>query len=440
MARQALIKLRRGSGLPANNSLEEGELAIDISAKRLYSANSSGIAFSLSGDSYNLEQGGNSTQATITLTVDNDSLSNDTITIVGGTDVTVAGNSSQVTINDSSTLSSVTGRGATTSDAVGFGNTTITGFANVTTDLHVGTTSQFDGAITVGNSTVNAVISAAGNIDTDGTLIVAGDITAASDVDITGEANTSTLRVRSTSNFDGAITVGNSTVNAVIASSGNIDTDGTLTVGGTTTLNSALTVNDQATITTALTVGNSTVNVAISGSTGDINADGNIDAGGNLTVAGTANLATSAEVGTTLDVGGVANFNDTTQASSTSSGAVVIDGGVGIAKNLYVGGNLFVEGTTTQVSSTTVTIDDNLIKLAANQGASGDDIDAVDAGWYMTYDVANTQYYSGVVRDTSDSNKAFVFFEGVTSEPSSTVTYTSSDLAYIVAIIDGGTY
>ena len=57
MARQALIKLRRGTGLPANNALQEGELAIDISAKKLYSANSNGNAFTLSGtnleDKYN---------------------------------------------------------------------------------------------------------------------------------------------------------------------------------------------------------------------------------------------------------------------------------------------------------------------------------------------------------------------------------------------------
>ena len=44
MARQALIKLRRGTGAPGANVLAEGELAIDIAAKKLYSANSSGSA------------------------------------------------------------------------------------------------------------------------------------------------------------------------------------------------------------------------------------------------------------------------------------------------------------------------------------------------------------------------------------------------------------
>ena len=194
------------------------------------------------------------------------------------------------------------------------GNTTITGFANVTSTLMVGTTSQFKGAIHVGNSTVNCAISAAGNINTDGTLDVLG----------------------------------------------------------------------------------------------------------------TVNLA------------GTLNHNLTTQASSTTVAAAVFDGGVGIAKNLYVGGDLYVEGTTTQINSTTVTIDDGLIKLAANQLGTG--LDAVDTGMYMTFDVADTQYYSAAFRDQNHANKAWVFVEGIAAEPGGTVTYSASDLAYIEAIIDGGTY
>jgi hypothetical protein len=368
MARQALIKLRRGTGAPANNVLAEGELAIDIAAKKLYSANSNGNAFTLSGDQYNMSQSGNATHGIITLTVDNTTLSNDSVLITGGSDITVAGNSTVVNVNSTSTLDTVLGRGASSSKTLGVGNTTITGFANVTTTLEVGSTSQFDGAITVGNSTVNAVIAASGNIDTDGLLTVGGN-TALSD----------SLTVADTSTFSGAVTVGNSTVNAVIATSGNINTDGTLTVAGNTAFN-----------------------------------------------------------GANNEIAGQVNINDTTTSSSVSTGALVVDGGVGIAENLFIGGNLSVAGTTTTVSSTTVTIDDNLIKLAANQTA--DDTDAVDTGLYSTYDVGGTQKYSGFVRDTSNSNKAFVFFEGITSEPAGTVSFSASDMAYIEAIVDGGTY
>ena len=99
MARQALIKLRRGTGAPANNVLAEGELAIDIAAKKLYSANSNGNAFTLSGDQYNMSQSGNATHGIITLTVDNTTLSNDSVLITGGSDITVAGNSTVVNVN-----------------------------------------------------------------------------------------------------------------------------------------------------------------------------------------------------------------------------------------------------------------------------------------------------------------------------------------------------
>jgi len=135
MARQALIKLRRGTGLPTAGTLAEGELAIDIAAKKLYSANSNGDAFTLSGDQYNFEQSGNATHGVLTLTVDNTTLSNDSIYITGGTDVIVAGNSSLINVNVTSTLDSVLGRGSTSTSTIGVGNTTITGFANVTGDL-----------------------------------------------------------------------------------------------------------------------------------------------------------------------------------------------------------------------------------------------------------------------------------------------------------------
>tara|TARA_R110000772_G_scaffold172651_1_gene284493 strand:- start:2687 stop:3751 length:1065 start_codon:yes stop_codon:yes gene_type:complete len=354
MARAALIKIRKGTGAPADGTLDEAELAIDTAAKKLYSANATSNTFALSGDLYNMVQTGNSSYGIVTLTVDNLTLSNDAVYITGGADTIVAGNTTVINVNSNATLSSITARGSTTTTTVGFGNTTVTGFINVSS------TASIAGNFHVGNSTVNCAISSTGNINTDGTLTVAG------------LSSLSTLDVSSTSQFDGAVTVGNSTVNAVISAAGNINTDGTLDVLGITTLTGRV----------------------------DINA--------------------------------------TTTSSSTTTGALVVDGGVGIAENLYVGGNLIVEGTTTQIESTTVTIDDGLIKLAANQLGTG--LDAVDTGIYMTFDVADTQNYSGVFRDQNHTNKAWVFIEGITAEPGGTVTYAASDLAYIEAIIDGGTY
>jgi len=103
MARQALIKLRRGSGAPADGTLTEGELAIDISAKKLYSANATGNSFTLSGDQYNLTSTSNATHGIVNLNVDNTSLSNDQIQFVGSGGITVSGNSTVIDIQQTET-------------------------------------------------------------------------------------------------------------------------------------------------------------------------------------------------------------------------------------------------------------------------------------------------------------------------------------------------
>ena len=359
MARQALIKLRRGTGAPADGTLTEGELAIDIAAKKLYTANSSGNTQVISGDQYNIGQSGNATHGVVTLTVDNTTLSNDSITITGGTDITVAGNTSVINVNSTSTLSTITGRGATTS-------TTIVGNGGFTGDL-------------TGN--------------------VVGDVTG----DLTGNADTATA-LETARNIQGVSFDGTGDITTLTSGNGtSVSGTAVAVVAGTGVTSNA----------TGVHIGQSV------GTTDNVQFN-NVDVDG------------------TLDVAGIATIENTTAASSTGTGALVVAGGAGIAGALYVGGHLIVEGTTTQVASTTVTIDDNLIKLAANQ--TGNDTDAVDTGVYSTYDVGGTQKYSGFVRDTSKGNKAFIFFEGITTEPTGTVTYASTDLAYIEAILDGGTY
>ena len=118
------------------------------------------------------------------------------------------------------------------------------GYVNITSNLDVDVNANIDGNLVVdgtttlgdaigdtikltgqvfGNSTVGIIPSAnGGSIGTNTkrwklnttTINASGDITASSDVDVTGQANTSTLRVRSTSTLLGAVNFGNSTINA----------------------------------------------------------------------------------------------------------------------------------------------------------------------------------------------------------------------------------
>lgn len=90
--------------------------------------------------------------------------------------------------------------------------------------------------------------------------------------------------------------------------------------------------------------------------------------------------------------------------------------------DLTITGNLTVQGTTTQVESTTVTIEDPLIKYASANTA-----DTVDTGFYALYN-DGADKYAGLVRDASDSGK-FILFEGVGAEPTTTVDTSDAGFA-----------
>ena len=614
MPRQALIQLRRGTGLPANNALSEGELAIDISAKKLYSANSTGYAFTLSGDQYNLVQSGNSTQGTVTLNVDNTDLSNDSVTFAGSGGITISGNSTQMTFNaaagtdydlsaggtaatgtivlggdaDSDTVT-VTGnnglvvsntsttamlvenKGSEHTVTVAGGKFVIDGTSQQALRLVPGVIYWFDQSDNT-NSTHPLVFGTAANgseitegtasgfviYEKEGTPGSAGAYTriklqqdapnhvyyyCSNHSGMGGSAYIQPDNVYSNATHfvstdpilsQGSITVGNSTVNAVLSSAGALDLDSSLTVAGVSTLTGNIVASDSLTVADGISVtggvvsvGNSTVNVFMTQG-GNVTADGHISAGGDVDIVGEVNAASAAitgaaVIGTTLasgnvtatgfvnatttiqagglitggaglDITGLANIsgnslfsdtvgiadglnvtggtvtigNSTVNAVITQAGNINTDGTLTVAStadlngnlevaglstltgnttmqddavvggDLTVSGNLTVSGTQTVVSSSTVALSDSMLKLAKDQ--TGTDTDAVDIGFYGVFDAGGTDKYSGLFRDQSDSNKKFVLVEGITTEPSTTVSYSASNLAYLEAIIDGGTY
>ena len=135
-----------------------------------------------------------------------------------------------------------------------------------------------------------------------------------------------------------------------------------------------------------------------------------------------------------------------TKSNPTTSGLLAHTGRMTISTNLAVSGNtritgstiidgdLTVEGAVTYISSSTLNVDDSMIKLAANNST-----DAVDVGFYGMYTASGTKY-SGFFRDASDG--VFKVYTGLQVEPTSTVNISGTGyaLAQIDAIIDGGTY
>ncbi len=151
--------------------------------------------------------------------------------------------------------------------------------------------------------------------------------------------------------------------------SGNVDTAGTLNVGGTTTLESTLTVTGSATLKNNLSVSGTTT---VSGAT--ILQD-------TLTVNSTSELKGAVGINSTLTVTGSATFKDTLNVTgattidgltiindnATINGVLTVTGNTQLQSNLYVSGNLEVLGSSTNVTiqSQTVEIDDNIIRMNA---------------------------------------------------------------------------
>ena len=161
------------------------------------------------------------------------------------------------------------------------------------------------------------------------------------------------------------------------------------------------------------------------------------------------NTFIATKVNTTTFNSALANTNTfiatkTNSASPTTSGVFAHTGratistnlsvtaNTSIGGNLSVSGNLLVSGTQTFLDSTTVSIGDNMIKVANNNVA-----DTIDIGLYSRY-VSSGVKYSGMIRDASDG--VFKFFYGLTTEPDQTINFGNTTQAEIDAISDGGTF
>ena len=130
---------------------------------------------------------------------------------------------------------------------------------------------------------------------------------------------------------------------------------------------------------------------------------------------------------------GLANVDNTSDANKPVSTATqtaldlkapkatpTFTGTVTASNDLVVDGNLTVNGTTFNASSTSITIEDNLVQLA-HQNA----VNTVDLGIVVGYNDGAAKH-AGIVRDVSDDK--WRLFKGVTSEPTTTVNFGQGSL------------
>jgi len=100
------------------------------------------------------------------------------------------------------------------------------------------------------------------------------------------------------------------------------------------------------------------------------------------------------------------------------------------AGDITVAGDLNVTGDTITTNTTTITVKDPIIAMANNNAA-----DVIDIGLYGKYVESSTVKYTGMVRDASEDTNSWIFFDGLTAEPGTTIDTSNAgfDLADIRA-------
>jgi hypothetical protein len=147
--------------------------------------------------------------------------------------------------------------------------------------------------------------------------------------------------------------------------------------------------------------------------------------------AGTYANAAYIPVITTDAYGRVTGVTNTAVAITASQ----VSGGT-ISGDLSVTGNLVVSGTQTFVNTSTVSTNDSLIKLAANNTVS----DVLDIGFYGQSNTGSSVTYHGLVRQAAGN---FFLFKGLPTDPTTNTlaagSLTAANTATIRANLVGGT-
>ena len=113
-----------------------------------------------------------------------------------------------------------------------------------------------------------------------------------------------------------------------------------------------------------------------------------------------------------------------TPSTSPSTGALTVVGGVGIQGDVNIAGDIVFGGTGTTLETTTLTVNDPVIRIGTANAA-----DAVDLGIVGQYTSGGVAKYTGVVRDASDG--IVKFFKDLTVNPTSgVVNFSGAGLAY----------
>jgi hypothetical protein len=283
------------------------------------------------------------------------------------------------------------------------------------------------GVVAIGGKYYTGIIDAATTASTPNTLVLRNAVGSAS------------FNVVTANSFTGNIVGNAATASKWLApidlglagdATGNVSIDGSSNV--------TLTVDLTASGVTAGTYGGTTnIPVFTVATDGRVTSAANVSVATNLSIAGDTGTDTLSLLSDTLTFVGADGITSVVDAAgnnvafSVDNTVIRTTGGQTIAGSLAITGDLVISGSTVTQDVTTVTTEDSLIKLAANNVA-----DAIDIGFYGQYTNGGTKY-SGLVRDATDG--VFKLFTNEEVDPTdNVVSYGAGNRATIEANFTGG--
>ena len=345
--------------------------------------------------------------------------------------VIISASTGTVTLSRLSTTNGVFSGAVSGITTLAAGNTTITGFANVSTSVN-------SASLTVGTSfianTSKVAIGTAVGLEANGSIGTAGQVL---------HSNGTSIYWAADDNAGGTVT---SVATANGLSGGTITTTGTIGV----TTGSTLTVN-----TTGIHVNTANLSIATSQLTGDV-ALGTSTSGNYVATitAGNGISGSSSSEGGAATIAVVAGTNGGLVSNSTgvfvSPGSSLTVNATGVHVNsalsitdLTLSGNLTVSGTRTYVNTTTLDVGDNIFTLNADLGAVAP---SQDAGMeVMRGTSANVQFLWDETNDRwSTNNQPLAISSLVAAGAASGITTlaagntTITGFANVTSTIQGG--
>ncbi len=113
------------------------------------------------------------------------------------------------------------------------------------------------------------------------------------------------------------------------------------------------------------------------------------------------------------------------------NGMNITSGDLSVSGNLFLSGSIFIQGTHTIIDNTVVQVSDSLIHLA-----DGNPADTLDIGFFATFMDSGITKYTGLFRDSSDSERHYTFFDNLEIEPTSNVSNSFERASIAVDSID----